>query len=121
MRRDWDCVRAVLRAVADAPGPRCTVRPEDVNGWAPDVVAHHIAAMSEKGLLEANVHRLSDGGVYAVATGLTWAGEDLLESLSAAPLWNQIVKLARERGVGLGFDIVKELAVVAAKRMIGGS
>ena len=107
MRRDWDLVRQILLALEKTESGR--LMPGDVPGWDKRIVSYHFKIMNEAGLICAKCVA-GDGSVGCVGLSLTWEGHELLDSIRAHSVWNQVKGLAREKGLDLTFYVVKEAA-----------
>lgn len=113
MRRDWDTVRRILRAVADAPGPlRCQALVSSSDDIAK--VREHVRMMQEAGLID----------ITSVTTGptvdrLTWDGQDLLASIESAGTWDAVKTRMLEAGGDCAMQTLKALALKAAAAAMG--
>lgn len=115
MKRNWDCVRAILHELEEQPLPSCALQARAIEGWDEQVVAEHMRLLAEHGLIEAAVKQLGDGRLFAVAHRLTWDGHELLGKLDSKPLWNAVRKVASERGLELTLEMIVLLAAKIAK------
>lgn len=104
MRRDWDKIRAVLRAVEDAPRGR-SVGPDDVPGLDAHEARTYFWMLAEAGLVKGDPKPWPDR-----LMGLTWAGHDLAEILRKEGFFEQIKDEAKRRGVALTLDAIGQLA-----------
>ena len=113
MRRDWDTVRRILQAVADAPGPlHCsalTTSEDDAQK-----VREHVRMMGEAGLIE--VTATTSG---PIAQRLTWEGQDLLASIAEPGTWDRVKARMTEVGGDCAVSTLKSLAVKAAAAALG--
>ncbi|MGJ7514430.1 DUF2513 domain-containing protein [Pseudomonas baetica] len=112
MKRDWDVIRDVLLEV------------EELSSLAGDSVAYGLdddddAVKSEHALLLWNSQFIAgidagtmDGPAF-IATGLTWEGHDLLETMRSKAVWERIKTTAKDKGIELTFDSVKALGKYA--------
>lgn len=104
MRRDWDKIRAVLRAVEDAPKGRSVGR-DDIPGLDGNEAAEYFWMLAEAGLVNGDPKVWPDR-----LMGLTWAGHELAEILRKEGFFEQIKDEAKRRGVALTLDAIGQLA-----------
>ena len=123
MKRDWDIMRSVLLEV-EALNPTQTADFqffEPYSSLDPEADrARHALMLHEMGYLKGIAFQTFSEGKYLKAPELTMSGADLLDSIREQPMWNQIKKVAKERGVGVAFDTLKALAGVAASELLKG-
>lgn len=105
MRRDWDCIRAILEA-AEALEGESLLAPGTLPGQPEDKVVGHIRLLEEAGLVEG--YRKGAGAMFV--RRLTWDGHELLAVLRSNALWAQVRAQAKDRGLALSFDLVRALA-----------
>lgn len=87
MKRDMDLIRAILLRVE-----------EEYGGIS-------ITNLSIEGI------NYADNGIYSFSVGgLTWDGAEYLDKIRDDSLWEKTKTIARERGVPLVFDTVKEIS-----------
>ena len=121
MKRDWDLIRQILLACEAAdPGQHLS------NDAFPDVdgatLFQHVSILSSAGYLDARLMRYmetTDGGGTFIILGMTWDGHDLAAKMASDTWWRKIKKAAADKGIGLTFDVIKALAVPAAKEILG--
>jgi hypothetical protein len=119
MKRDWDCIRAVFFALENKGDSAGGVRPNEIEGFDPELVSYNMKLLIEAGLVEGPRSQAIGGYVYCVATSMTWHGHELFDKIKSQTLWNKVKSTAREKSLPLSFDVVKILAVEALKSMIG--
>jgi hypothetical protein len=117
MERDWDCVRAILVALEDKANATDPMPPAAVEEFDAQKVSYHMKLMIEAALIEGNCAK---GGYPCFAKSMTWEGHELLDKIRSEAVWNQVKKMAREKGVSLSFEAVKILGTAALKHYIGG-
>lgn len=120
MKRNWDVIREVLIEVEALDQAKF----EDIQYDAPSESSNpekavHMILLWKAGFIEG-ADASSMAGDAVIATGLTWAGHDLLETMRSKPVWNQIKKMAQEKGIELTFDAVKALGRTALAAIVGG-
>lgn len=120
MHRDWDLIRRILLATEAAlPGDR--LGENHFQGENSAVLFEHVRLLKEAGYLEAAVSpsKSGKGGGMFLIDRLGWDGHDLLAKMKSDAWWSKIKKAAADKGVSLTFDLVKTLALPAAKSVLG--
>jgi hypothetical protein len=116
MKRDWDCIRAILVALEDKADATDWMPPSAVPSFDALTVAYHMNLMIEAGLIEGTCRNAE----MCLAKSMKWEGHELLDKIRSETVWNQVKKMAREKGVALSFEAVKILGTAALKHYIGG-
>lgn len=104
MRRDWDKVRLILKALEDIGWGR-RVTADDIPGMDRLEALDYFRLLEEAGLVEG-----SPKGHPEELTRLTWAGHDLAEILRRQGFFEQIKDEAKRRGAALTLDAITHLA-----------
>lgn len=111
MERDMDLVRKILLAVESnsSPAPIANLR---IDGYSFDTVAWHCQLLYNHGFFDCfKANSTGNQRYYTFWVGnLTWEGAEYLDTIRDESLWGKIKILAKEKGLGLTFDIVKEIA-----------
>lgn len=119
MRLDWECARAILKALEDMPEAEGRLMPGDVPGWDWRVVSRHFELLAEAGLIRAQCARAGRGArVYGER--LTFAGHEMLNAMRQQSAWNRIKARVRESGLDVNVEAVKAAAAALVKDVIGG-
>lgn len=111
MKRDWDLVRHILLKLEEQATVQSKLLPADLPAFDEETVSYHFRLLDDAGLITA---KCIGGGkrLHCVATGMTWAGHEFLDSVRTVTLWNRTKELVREKGLELSFDAVKAAAKV---------
>lgn len=120
MRLDWECARAILKALEDLPEPQGRLMPGDVPGWPWQVVSHHIELLAEAGLIKAQCVRALGAEPMCYGQRLTFAGHELLSAMRQQTLWNRIKARVRDAGMEMTVEAVKSAASAITRELIGG-
>lgn len=119
MKRDMDLCRKILLDLEATPfGPGLLeVKLDDYD----DVeISYHIKLLAEAGLVDAEDLSKPSRLRWRVRS-LTWAGHDFLEASRNDTNWNTAKGIMKEKGVGLIFDVLKQLLVEITKgQVLGG-
>lgn len=106
MKRNWDTVRALLIAIESIADEHAVLNSQNVTGIDAVTASYHLRLMIEAGLIDGRC--LPDA---CIASRMTWAGHELLDSIRRDGVWQQVKAIARESSVDLSLDLVKQLAV----------
>jgi hypothetical protein len=118
VRRDWDCIRAILLALEDKGEATRLMRSSAVPDFDAETVCYHMQLMIEAGLING---KCKDGTtLYCVAKSMTWQGHELLDKIRSQTVWNRIKSLAREQSLPLSVEAIKMLGSHALSSVIGG-
>ena len=116
MKRDWDCIRAILAALEEKGDAESLVHPQAITAFDAETVAYQMKLMIEAGLIEGKF--LKGRALQCVAQSMTWEGHELLDKIRSEKLWNRIKTMAREQGITLSFQAVKILGTHALEHLI---
>ena len=112
MKRDWDVIRDVLLAV-EALDPKNFQRIEYSIPKDDDrKTAEHAVLLWKAGFIQG-IDAQTMKGACVFATGLTWAGHDLLQTIQSKPVWEKVKATAQDKGIELTFEAVKKLGSMA--------
>src|SRR5690349_12605780 len=104
MKRDWDCIRAILIALDEKGDTASALRPSEVDGFDQDAVSYNMRLLIDARLIKGDCIQPRSGSVLCVAFEMTWDGHELLDKMRSSTLWNKIKSAARERAIPLSFD-----------------
>jgi hypothetical protein len=119
MERNWDCVRKILMGLEALGDTQSALDASGVHEYDPETVSYHLRLLIESGLVRGTCLQGLNGPLRCHATGLTWEGHEFLDKIRSQGLWNKIKSIAREKGLSLSFDVIKAVAVVAIKELLG--
>lgn len=118
MKRDWDCIRAILIALEEKGDTASALRPNEVEGFDQDATSYNMRLLIDAGLIMGTCIQPTSSSVRCIAFEIKWDGQELLDKMRSDTLWNKIKSSARERAIPLSFDAVKILAIEALKSLI---
>lgn len=110
MKRDMDLVRTILLALADSDEP---LRSADLvtDEYSRDVIGYHFLILDEAGLIMANVKAADNDPYYiAVASRLTWEGNDFLDAVRDESIWKRVRSTIGKITGGASFEVFKTVA-----------
>ena len=123
MKRDMDLARAILLKIEDTLPERKSYDAEnfEVPDYDHDQVHYHIALLDEAGLIRAlNVTGGNSAVPVMIPMSLTWEGHEFIEAARDESIWNKAKGNIVSTGVGLPFDVLKQLLLKLIKEAIGG-
>lgn len=115
MKRDWDCIRAILVTLEENEDPTGFAQPNAVSGFDAEAVSYNMKLLIEADLIEGIVHKR--GPMHCVARSMTWEGHELLDKMRSEKLWNRIKKLSRDQAIPLSFQAIKFLGARALESL----
>ena len=110
MKRDMDLVRTILLALADTDEPLWST---DLvtDDYSRDVIGYHFLILDEAGLIMANVKAADNDPYYiAVASRLTWEGNDFLDAVRDESIWKRVRSTIGKITGGASFEVFKTVA-----------
>lgn len=107
MQREWPLVRRILKSLEAREDLRSPLRPDELEGFAPEVVSYHIRLLMEAGLIHGECSRTMGAPLSCMAYSLTWEGHEFLDQVRDEKSWNSVVRVARDKGLSLSFEIIK--------------
>lgn len=110
MKRDMDLVRTILLALADSDEPLWST---DLvtDEYSRGVIGYHFLILDEAGLIMANVKAAGDDPYYiAVASRLTWEGNDFLDAVRDESIWKRVRSTIGKITGGASFEVFKTVA-----------
>lgn len=110
MKRDWDCIRAILATLESSGDTISVVHANQVPGFDEDTTAYHMRLMIQARLIEGSCSEGVGEPLQCWASAMTWDGHELRDKIRSDTVWNKVKTTAREKGVSLSFDLVKLLA-----------
>jgi hypothetical protein len=119
MRRNWELIRRILSKLEEQETARGELMPDAIAGYDEELTAYHFMLLDQAGLIEAR--GLPAAGPKPrpyVAMALTWEGHELLDHIRSETVWNGVKRTAREKGLELSFEVVKQAAIAIIKATI---
>lgn len=110
MKRDMDLVRTILLALADSDEPLWSTSLV-TDEYSRDVIGYHFLILDEAGLIAASVKAAGDDPYYiAVASHLTWEGNDFLDAVRDESIWKRVRSTIGKITGGASFEVFKTVA-----------
>lgn len=120
MQRNWELIREILVALESRETTHGVLSPDQIPGFAAEVVSYHLCLLRDAGLVEARCLKPSNVPMHCMGVRLTWAGHEFLDSIRNDTAWKKIKALVTSKGLDLTFDAVKVAAATVIKGMLGG-
>jgi len=118
MKREMDLSRKILQRLEEKEGASGWLKGY-FEGYSDEQVSYHIKLLYEANLIEA-IDTSSSSGFCWEAKNLTWDGHEFLEASRSDTVWNSAKDILQEKGVGMPFEILKQLLVQLAKDSVFG-
>jgi len=119
MKRDMDLIRELmlkLESFPMEPGDNVHITPDNpdvqVDGHGVDQIDYHLSLIEQAGFIERS---RSGPAIGIMFRGVSWAGQDFLDSVRSADVWDRTRQAASAAG---GFTV--DLLVFAAKSYLEG-
>jgi hypothetical protein len=119
MERNWETIREILIAAENLQEDNTLSLSDFDNERAYDI-SYHVELLEESGLVYATLSKTLGGGpTDFFLRRLTWHGHELLDSIRSDSVWSKTKSTFQEKGLGMTFELVKEVAVAIAKSAAG--
>lgn len=119
MKRDMELVRKLLLEFEKIEeSERGQTKFIEIEGYEQDKINGHAYLIYEAGLVEM-IKMETSGGRLFLPQGLTWEGHEFLAKARNENIWNEGVKIAKEKGLDLGIDIMKTLLSSLTLKALG--
>jgi len=117
MKRDMDLIRTLLLQVEENPAHLSREAPH-ADGYSPEVIAEHAKLLIQAGLVDGTDASTRAGPMFLLHS-LTWQGHEFLEVARNETIWKKGVAVVQEKGLGMGFDVLKAVLTKLAQAAIG--
>lgn len=121
MKRDLDLCRDIMDFIGRASrevGLCDLFEDPEIARRGEDAVWYHLWLLEGQGFVDCSLFESDDGAVRrARIRGLTWDGQDFLDSVSDPGVWRKVSKALSESVGSTTFDVVKAVAVKVATDM----
>lgn len=119
MKRDWNLIRQILLKLEEKPDTSGTIHPNQLTGYDEETVSEHMRLLSEARLIEVTgVRHNRNVPTFCMARALTWQGHEFLDAVRNDSVWYRIGSLAKEKGIELTLDSIKQLAAYALSALL---
>jgi hypothetical protein len=124
MKRDMELIKKILLAVEEKNTFYEPFSSSEfgIQGYEDAELVYHLKLAHEAGLIEIMgnkpVQTMGATPQYFVKS-LTWEGHEFLEASKNPTVWNKVIKTMQDKGVGMGFDILKGLLLQETIHLVG--
>lgn len=119
MQRNWDLIRQILIKLEQKTDTQGLLHPNQFSGYDENTVSYHMNLLRQAGLIEATCKTHGNAPVFCLATNLTWAGHEFLDAIRSDAAWNRIAGVAKDKGLELSFDAIKQIASYLVTSILG--
>lgn len=121
MKRDMDLVRTILLALANSDKEVWSTSLVS-DKYSREIIGYHFLILDEAGLIVANVRAADNDPYYiAVASRLTWEGNDFLDAVRDESIWKKVRSTIGKITGGASFEVFKTVASSLALEAIRAS
>ena len=116
MKRDMELIRKILMQLEDSPTHNLPVQ-LSIEGYIPEEINYNVGIAWKGGLIEIYdkpISTLNSTTRYLLKC-LTWEDHDFLDASRNDNVWKRVLKVGKEKGGGLAFEIIKALLIQYAK------
>ena len=121
MKRDMDLVRTILLALANSDEEVWSTSLVS-DKYSREIIGYHFLILDEAGLIVANVRAADNDPYYiAVASRLTWEGNDFLDAVRDESVWKKVRSTIGKITGSASFEVFKTVASSLALEAIKAS
>jgi hypothetical protein len=117
MKRDMDCLRAVLLKVEELPSHKIWNGTE-VKGYSPEQTAYHIQLAQDAGFIVAK-SLVDDADIFMIER-LTYAGHEFLDAAREDTLWNKAKEIVLHNAGTLTVEALKTALAMLMQQAVHG-
>lgn len=121
MKLDLELVRNILIAVVYTPANQ-SAGAIMVSRVDEATVLEHLELLAQRGFIEARMVRSGMAGdriLSATVERMTWEGHYWLAAARNDTVWHKTMKLIKEKGGGVAFEVIKPLLIQVAGQHLG--
>ena len=117
MKRDMDFVRELLIKISDA---ETELDADDcfLMNKTKDEVYYHLWILEQAGFIDCEVFYADNTRYNYTIKGLTWAGQDFLDTMRDARVWNKAKKAIKETVGDTSMEVIKMACVKTAMQLV---
>lgn len=124
MKRDMELIKKILLAIEEKNTfyEPFSFSELGIQEYEDIELAYHLKLVHEAGLIEimgdkpVGIH--SSSPIYFIKC-LTWEGHEFLEASRSPKIWNNALKVIKDKGLGMSFDVLKALLSAYALHEVG--
>ena len=93
-----------------------------VDGYTMEQVSAHCKMMYEAGLISDYKAQYAGNSLYSFGiSNLTWEGYEYLDKIRDDSIWKKVKDVAKDKGLPLAIDTIKQIASVIISSMTEGA
>ena len=119
MKRDMNLIREILLEIETKQKGSDRIELQAHTDYSSDELNYHLGLLLQADYIDADADTTYDGTSYTIR-GLTWYGHDFLDSVRSEPVWSSVNKKLSKVGGTAAIELIKYLAVEAAKVIMSG-
>ena len=110
MKRDMDLIREILFEIEKAEDFDLAIE-ISIEGRDAKEINYHLKILYQAGLIEAiGTSGFGESSEW-IATSMTWAGHEFLDSAREEKRWRQAKDMVLKRGGGLVFEVLRKVLI----------
>ena len=116
MIRNMELIRKILMQLEDSLTHDLPIQ-LNIEGYKLDEINYNVGVAWKGGLIEIYDKPIStlNSTTRYLPKCLTWQGHDFLDASRNDNVWKRVLKVGKEKGGGLAFDVFKALLIQYAK------
>lgn len=121
MKRDMDLIRKIMLRIEEEYTSTAIFNLK-VDGYTMEQIAVHCKMMYETGLISDYKAQYAGNSLYSFGvSNLTWEGYEYLDKIRDDSIWKKVKDVAKDKGLPLAIDTVKQIASVIISSMTEGA
>ncbi|MEP1152382.1 MAG: DUF2513 domain-containing protein [Balneola sp.] len=118
MKRDFELIKKILLKTEENPSPSNWIE-LTIDGSSDKEIYYHVKLLREAGLLNA-VDLTTSNGFCWLPRSLTWEGHNFLDNARNDTVWKKSLKLVKEKGGSVSFNVFQNLLQNQATKLFEG-
>jgi hypothetical protein len=121
MKRDMELIKKILLHIESSPNFYEPIE-TSIDGYEISNYMYHVKLLYEARFIEIFGDKpISVMGAIPsyFPTCLTWEGHEFLEASRSPKIWNNALKVIKDKGLGMSFDVLKALLSAYALHEVG--
>lgn len=121
MKRDMDLIRKIMLRIEEEYTSTAIFNLK-VDGYTMEQIAVHCKMMYEARLISDYKAQYAGNSLYSFGvSNLTWEGYEYLDKIRDDSIWKKVKDVAKDKGLPLAIDTVKQIASVIISSMTEGA
>lgn len=121
MTRDMELIRKILFTIEERYVD-VALYDLEAKGYDMKTIAYHCDLLHQAGLIKEYGSQYADDELNSFGVGaLTWDGHDYLDKIRSDTVWNKTKAVAKDKGLPLVIETVKEISSAIITGMMQGT